>query len=108
MREPLGVLGHRDLFEYTPHSVGDGRLVKSPHPQRVGNVSFNGHVGEQRVVLKDGVDGSLERWESGHLFTGKENLATRRLFEPSNQSERCSLAAPTRTEEREELSAPYR
>jgi hypothetical protein len=61
-------------------------------------------VREQRVVLEDGVDVTVVRWEIGHILAGEEDTPVRRRLEPRNQAETRRLAGSGGTEHREKLA----
>ena len=69
----------------------------------VGDVVPHSHVGKERVLLKDRVDIALVRRGSGDIGTLKADSALGRSLETGNHPQCGGLAAPGRTEQREEL-----
>ena len=68
------------------------------------DVVADGHVREQRVVLEDGVDVTVERRDRGHVLAVEQDAARGRQLEAGDHPERRGLARPRRTEHREELA----
>ena len=79
--------------------------VTSPaqHFQSESNVFGNRHMGKQRIVLKDGIDGALVRRQSFQVFAEQQDFPARRLFESGNQSQQCGFPASGRTQEGKEF-----
>ena len=67
--------------------------------QAVPDVPGDVHVGEEGVVLEDGVDVALVGRDAGDRLAGEEDLALGRLFEARDHPERRRLAAARRSEE---------
>ena len=52
----------------------------------------NGHVGEERVALKNSVDRTLIRRRAGDVFPANQNLALGGFFETRDKAKRGRLA----------------
>jgi hypothetical protein len=61
--------------------LGFGEVV---HFEAEGDVFGDGEVGEEGVVLEDGVDGAMEGGAIAHRFAMNEHVAIRRRFKPGN------------------------
>ncbi len=75
-----------------------------PHAEAVGDVLPHAHVREQRVVLEDGIDVALERWEGADRRARHEDLALGRPLEPGDHPERRGLARAGGAQQREKLA----
>ncbi len=75
------------------------------HAQTVLDVLLHGHVREERVVLEDRVDGSVERRHGRDVATREADAAVVGPLEPGDQAQRRRLARAGRSEHREELAA---
>jgi hypothetical protein len=100
-----------------------GNVVEFNEPQRFvgvglgsGNVAPlepKGHilqhrqVREQRVTLKNGVDGATVGLEMRDVFPANQHAPARGRLKPSHNSQRGRLAAPTRAEKREKGTRGY-
>jgi len=61
-------------------------------------------MGEERILLKDGIDVALV-WRNGrYVDSVQQNLTRRRPFEAGNHFQDCGLAASRRPEHGEELA----
>ena len=70
----------------------------------VGHVLGDGHVGEERVVLEDGVDVALVGRHAGDVLAVEEDPARVGLLEAGDQAQAGRLARARRPEQREELA----
>ena len=77
------------------------------HPadaQAVGDVLDHGHVGEERVVLKDGVDVAIEGRALRDVVTEQLDRAGGGLLEPGDEAQHRGLTGARRPEHGEELA----
>ena len=84
---------------------GPLRLLDLRDPQAVLDVLGDGHVREQRVVLKDGVDGSVVSGELSDVLAADLDRARVRNVEAGDHPEGRRLPRPRRSEHGEELAA---
>ena len=61
-------------------------------------------MGEERVILKDGVDGPVVGGDALHRDAANEDFAGGRLFEAGDKTQRRRLAAAAWSQQREELA----
>ena len=73
------------------------------HLQAERDVVHYGHMWKQSVMLKDGVDLALVRWQADDLFTEQTNRAFGDVLEPGDHLQEGRLAAARGAEQREEL-----
>ena len=71
--------------------------------QPKGNVIKHVQVGEQRILLKDGVDIPLVRRKSVNALAVKDDVAAVRLNKAADDAQRCGFAAAAGTENRNEF-----
>jgi hypothetical protein len=64
----------------------------------------DGHVGIERIGLKDHRDLAVARIKVGHIPVADEDLAARRQFKTGDHPQRGGLSAAGRADEDDELS----
>ena len=105
LRRPAGIVA---VETHHPERVRDARLaLRAGHladHQPVGHVVGDGHVGEQGVVLEDGVDVALERRTARDVFAGQQDPAAGGQLEAGDHAQGRRLARAGRAEQREELA----
>ena len=77
------------------------------HLQAEGHVARHRAVGEERVVLEDGVDGTAMRRDGGHVAAGDEDAARFGRLEAGQQAQQRGLAAARRAQKRQELAGSH-
>jgi len=87
---------------------GDVRLGHAAPNQTVRDVLGNGHVGEERIVLKYETDVALVRRAIGHVLPPDPYLPGVRPHETCDRAQRRRLAATGRTEQRDALAVLHR
>ena len=95
-----------DHREQRPHPAIDLGRLQLPAPGAEGDVVVHRHVGEERVVLEDGVDVAPVGRDPGDVLAFEQDAAAGRLLEPRDHPERRGLAAPGGPEQGEELTPP--
>ena len=95
-RAALGELGHLHHVERFGDARGDLRFCDTLLPQTVSDVFCHGHVREERVVLKDGVDIALVGRHALHELTRDTYEPLVGLLEAREHAQCCGLAATTR------------
>ena len=75
-------------------------------PQAEGDVVEHRHVGEEGVLLEHRVDVALVRRDVGHVDAFEHDTPARRPLEAGDHLQQRGLAAPRRSEQGEELTAP--
>src|SRR5207245_1820337 len=73
-----------------------------------GHVAVNGQMGEQGVMLENGVDVAVVRREGGGVFPVNQDFARLGLLKTRDQPEERRLATPARAEQSQEFTAPDR
>lgn len=89
--------------------AGAGEAFGFAHPgdgERVGDVLLDGHMGEERVVLEDGVDVAAAGRKCGDVAPGEFDAARGGPFEAGDQAQQGGLARAGGAEEGEELAFP--
>ena len=77
------------------------------HPQRVGDVLGDGHVGEERIALKDHPDVPQRRGQPGDVLAVEDDAPPVRHGEPGDGHQQGGLARAAGAEEGQELLAPH-
>ncbi len=93
-------LHHVERLAHPSRGLG---LVDALLPQAVGDVLGHRHVREERVVLEDRVDVALVGSDALHVLARDPDVALVGLLEPGQHAQGRRLAAPARTEQRQEL-----
>ena len=86
------------------YAVGDLLLRGAPRLQRKREVLGNGHVREQRILLKYHADISLVRLDLRDRPVLEEDFAGRGVFKPRQHLQASRLAASRRAEQRDEFA----
>ena len=81
-------------------------LWRLPHRERKGDVVFDAHMGEERVVLENHADIAFIRRKPIDRLAGEGDHALARPFEPGQHVQGCRLAGTGWTEECQEFAAP--
>ena len=104
LRRPArGQVLHMDEPQDVRHHPIDLGLRAPQHAQREADIGGDGHVGEQRVLLEDRVDGALVRRQVVDLVAEEADAAPGQVLEPRDAAQQRGLAAAGRPQEREEL-----
>ncbi len=96
-----GQAHHLQRFVASAPALG---FVHFGHFQPVGDVLGHGHVGEERVVLEDGVDGAFVRRQTGDVGAPQLDRAGGRVLEAGDHPQRRRLARAGGPEHGEELT----
>ena len=104
----LGEVGEPDHLEQLVDALADGGLVLLLAARSVGDVVPDGHVGEQRVVLEDGVDVAFVRRHPRNVDALEPNGALGGALEARDHPQGGGLPAAGRSEHREELAGTDR
>ena len=104
-RLPVGELRQPDDRQQLLHPRGrlPGVHLLAPGPE--GDVVGDGHVGEERVVLKDGVDVAPIGRDPRDVLAVEQNPSGGGQLEARDHPQRGGLAAARGAEQREELAA---
>ena len=99
-RLTLGQFAHLHHVEGFGNFCRDLRLRNTLLTQTVCHILGNGHVWKQCVVLKDGIDVTLVRRNTLHVFAANADKPRVGLFETCEHSQSCGLATTTWAEQR--------
>ena len=103
MDRTLAVPGQVDQGQGLFHPLPQLRLGHFADAQTEGHVFKDVHVGEQGILLKDGIDLPLMRRNVINPHAVKKHVAGGRLLKAADDTERRGFAAPGGTEQREEF-----
>ncbi len=74
------------------------------HPQAKRHVLKHGHVREQGIALKDGIDVAIFGWNLGYVLVLKMDMAVIDAFQPGDKAQDGGFAAAGGAEQREKLT----
>ena len=100
-------LANLQVLQNSADPLFDFRLGLLRQFQTERDILVHGHVGPQRVRLKDQAQPALRRWYENRLIMRRnhlainQNVARVRLFQPGNHSQHRRLAAARRTQQRD-------
>ncbi len=86
------------------HAVGNVVGGGVSHPEPVGDVVEDVHVGKQRVVLKDEAHPAIRRRHVRDVVALNDNASGVRFLEPGNEAESGRLAASAGAQEGDEAA----
>jgi hypothetical protein len=103
VRVPLRQRTQSDEVQRTSGLLGSGGAVQPLHSQTERNILKHGHVGKERVALKDHRKFTPIRRKIGHVLAPDPDRSAIRFHETRNAAERRRLAAPGRPQQGEKL-----
>src|SRR4051812_18066536 len=106
MRVAVRSMPETDELEELRHSLPAGSLVLAADPEPVLDVLTRGHVREERVRLEHHAHVALVGGDVRDVLAVDDDSAGVRWIEAGNETQRRCLAAPRRTEQRQELALP--
>src|SRR5262245_31333517 len=103
-------IGQRRDFGHFHHAADarcDLSLGQAFHSQAECDVVINVQVREQRVRLKDGIDGATVRGNVAYVRARDLDVTSVRMIQPGNDPEQCGFAAAGRTKKGKEFAFAY-
>jgi hypothetical protein len=83
---------------------GGFRRRRFLHPQAKGHVLKHGHVREQGIALKDGIDVAVFRGNMGDILVFKMDMAAIDVFQPGDKAQYGCFTAARGAKQREKLT----
>ena len=99
----MGIVLKANKAQHTHDLLLDNVLRLFLERQAEGDVVIHVHVGEEGILLEDGVDLALVGRDADDVLTVEEDLALGGLQEAAEDAQQCRLAAARGAEQRDEL-----
>ena len=98
---------HADFFQGLVDPRGHLSAGTAPHPQAIGHVVKDAHVGKKRVALEDGMDGTAMGRHGIETLAVKQNASRGRFFKTRQNAQQCGFAGAALAQQSKKLALLY-